>query len=136
MSSDTLADVDKIRLVNERRLKEYDDARDVSLKVEGVRKWNDRFIFSYWTLTDEQTCSCGNIFHRRMSCELCAGKCLGVDYEREINMECGSVNCCCEECFNNDGCCECDVCFLSPDMFKLPYPIPVAVSCLSSCSCK
>ena len=137
MSSDTPADVAEVNLVdltrlvdkiNKSRLEAYNDARDAPLEVGYyVDPWDDRPEFPYLPQTGEQTCACGNIFCRPVSCKLCAGKCLGENYKRLIDEVCGNPYHSC--------CCECDGCYYHPDQYKLPDPIPVAVSCLSSCSC-
>ena len=137
MSSNVSADIVESRLVdeiNERRVKAYNEARDAPSELVGTNcvaeEWDSRSEFNYNSREGEQICSCGNVFCRPVSCEMCKGKCLGQDYEREIKEDCTGWS-----SYGHSCCCECDGCGYHPEQYKLPNPIPITVSCLSSCSC-
>jgi len=137
MSLTSSTDIDKISLIdaiNKRRIEAYNEARNAPSELAKddfwVEEWDYRPEFSYCFNKDEQICSCGNIFCRPVFCELCAGKCFGQNYERVIDEICIGSGPCGHSC-----CCECDGCGYHPDQYKLPNPIPITVSCLSSCSC-
>lgn len=125
-------DTNLVDSINNRRINAYHTARDAPSELGAyfsVEEWDFRPEFTYHSLDGEQTCSCGNVFCRPVSCELCVGKCLGQDYEREIVEDCTGWD------FGHSCCCECDGCGYHPEQYKLPDPIPITVSCLSSCSC-
>lgn len=125
---------DLVAWINRRRQKAYVNARDAPSEMASMREWVEEWDwrpeFTYYEGKDEQTCACGNVFCRPVSCPECEGKCLGQNYEREIDEICAGSGPCGHSC-----CCECDGCGYHPDQYKLPEPIPVLPSCMSSCSC-